>query len=259
MAAETHVDNSIADSKDFLHSNINGVQNLLELILQQHNTLPILLQFSTDEIYGDIDKGSHTETNILRPSNPYSATKAAADMLILAWSRTFDIPYVIVRPTNNYGIGQYIEKLIPRTCKYLQLGKKIPLHNNGMPKRVWLHAQDTADAIVTIINHNVKNEIYNISGNCEYKNWEIVAKIAKLLGDTTEYYNNCSCLVTDKIKLHQETNMTAICDFTYSRCGQDVRYSLDDSKLRKLGWSNKCKLDNELPSVVEYYRSNFIW
>ena len=194
---------------------------------------------NTDEVYGDIKEGSHTETDLLKPSNPYSATKAAADMLILAWARTFKVPYIIVRPTNNYGIGQYTEKLIPKTCKLLQLGKKIPLHNHGTPKRVWLNAKDTAEAIITIINAGVTNEIYNIGGNTELQNIEIIQKIINLM--------------------NMNYSIETFCDFTYSRAGQDVRYSLDDSKLRKLGWNNKYELDKELPSVVKYYQDNFIW
>jgi len=118
-AAETHVGNSIASADEFVHSNIDGVHNLLELIKnyrQESTKKPILLHFSTDEVYGDIESGAHVETDLLKPSNPYSATKAAADMLVLAWARTYNLPYVIVRPTNNYGIGQYVEKLIPKAC-----------------------------------------------------------------------------------------------------------------------------------------------
>ena len=116
-AAETHVGNSIANSDEFVSSNVNGVHNLLELIKNhrgEHSAKPILLHFSTDEVYGDIEKGEHIETDLLKPSNPYSATKAAADMLVTAWGRTYNLPYVIVRPTNNYGAGQYTEKLIPK-------------------------------------------------------------------------------------------------------------------------------------------------
>ena len=126
----------------------------------ESKNLPTLLHFSTDEVYGDITEGEHIETDILTPSNPYSATKAAADQLITAWGRTYDIPYVILRPTNNYGIGQYVEKLIPKSIKYLHLGKQIPLHNGGTPSRNWLHAKDTADAVITIINR--KNKKPNI-------------------------------------------------------------------------------------------------
>jgi dTDP-glucose 4,6-dehydratase len=241
-AAETHVDNSIVSSKEFLHSNINGVQHLLELIRQKgHFKMPTLLHFSTDEVYGDIKEGSHTESNLLKPSNPYSATKAAADMLILAWARTFKVPYIIVRPTNNYGIGQYVEKLIPKACKLIQLGRKIPLHNNGTPRRVWLHAKDTANAVITIIHSEVQNEIYNIGGNAELQNIEIVRKIYGLMTTTAS------------------DNIEVACDFSYHRDGQDVRYSLDDNKLRQLGWSNKCDLDKELPDIVKYYQENFIW
>lgn len=245
-AAETHVDNSIVSSKEFLHSNVNGVHHLLELIkTKDHFKIPTLLHFSTDEVYGDIEKGAHTESDLLRPSNPYSATKAAADMLILAWGRTFKVPYVIVRPTNNYGVGQYVEKLIPKTCKLIQMGKRVPLHNHGTPKRVWLHAKDTADAVTTIINSEVQNEIYNIGGNQELQNIEVVKKILFIQGGWGGLYDN--------------QKFEDFCDFSYHRDGQDVRYSLDDSKLRKLGWSNKCDLDKELPSVVAYYKNKFVW
>ena len=128
VAAETHVDNSIRKSDDFVNSNINGVYNILELLKtykREGMIVPTLLHFSTDEVYGDISEGEHIETDILKPSNPYSATKAAADQLILAWARTYKINYVIVRPTNNYGIGQYVEKLIPKSLKYLKLNKNL--------------------------------------------------------------------------------------------------------------------------------------
>ena len=240
-AAETHVGNSIANSDVFVKSNIDGVHNLLNLIKNyrhESSKLPILLHFSTDEVYGDIEEGAHTETDLLKPSNPYSATKAAADMLVLAWGRTYNLPYVIVRPTNNYGEGQYVEKLIPKTCKYLKLDKKVPLHNNGTPIRNWLHAHDTARAIVTIIKKGVKNEIYNIAGGFEQSNYNTVSKVIKA-------YNG------GDIENHL--------DLTYSRVGQDVRYALDDSKLKSLGWRPVVSFDDTLPSIVEYYKNRFIW
>ena len=137
----------------------------------------IFQNFSTDEVYGDIESGEHFETDLLKPSNPYSATKAAADQLIIAWSRTYDIPYNIIRPTNNYGIGQYVEKLIPKACKFIYLGRKIPLHNNGTPIRNWLHAKDTASAVLKIIEAGKENEIYNIAGGFEQSNIDTVKKV----------------------------------------------------------------------------------
>ena len=240
-AAETHVGNSISNSDVFVKSNIDGVHNLLNLIKNyrhESSKLPTLLHFSTDEVYGDIEEGAHTETDLLKPSNPYSATKAAADMLVLAWGRTYNLPYVIVRPTNNYGVGQYIEKLIPKTCKYLKLDKKVPLHNNGTPIRNWLHAHDTARAIITIINKGVQNEIYNIAGGFEQSNYDTVSKVIKA-------YNG------GDIENHL--------DLTYSRIGQDVRYALDDSKLKALGWRPVVSFDDTLPLIVEYYKNKFIW
>jgi len=242
-AAETHVGNSIASSAEFIQSNIDGVYNILELIKNHRGEnvkKPILIHFSTDEVYGDINEGFHTENDLLKPSNPYSATKAAADMLIMAWGRTYKVPYIIVRPTNNYGIGQYVEKLIPKACKYLKIGKKIPLHNNGTPIRNWLHAQDTADAVITIIESQVENEIFNICGGFEQSNLDTIKKI----------------LVANNINLK---NIDQHIDWSCTRIGQDVRYALDDSKLKKLGWKSKKQFDKELKRIVAYYKNKFIW
>lgn len=242
MAAETHVDNSIMSSGVFLHSNVNGVHNLLELIKQQPgHKQPVLLHFSTDEVYGDIEVGAHTEKDLLKPSNPYSASKAAADMLITAWARTYGIKYVIVRPTNNYGVGQYVEKLIPKSIKYLELGKKIDLHDRGEPSRTWLHAEDTARAVLAMVDAGVTNEIYNISGNVEMPNREVIKKILSLHIGQLEAENWESYIVDSR------------------RVGQDVRYAIDDSKLKGLGWQCQADFDKELEKVVKYYTENFIW
>lgn len=252
-AAETHVGNSIVKSEDFVHSNINGVHNLLELIRNyraEGKTSPLFFHFSTDEVYGDITKGEHLETDILKPSNPYSATKAAADQLILAWARTYNIEYVIIRPTNNYGIGQYVEKLIPKSVKYLGLGKKIPLHNNGDPIRNWLHAADTAEAVINIIETNQRNEIYNICGGYEQSNLITITKILdNYFYDEERAYNPSE----HKLDINQYL------DFSYSRQGQDVRYALNDDKLRNLGWEPQKNFEEELWKIVNYYKNNFIW
>lgn len=242
-AAETHVGNSITNSNDFVSSNITGVHSLLELIKNHRGEnvgKPVLLHFSTDEVYGDIEYGEHIETDILKPSNPYSATKAAADMLVIAWGRTYKLPYVIVRPTNNYGIGQYVEKLIPKTCKYLTLGRKVPLHNRGTPIRNWLHAEDTASAIITIIESNTRNEIYNICGGFEQTNFETVKQI-------------CSVLNLNS------TDIDQYIDYSTTRPGQDLRYALNDLKLRQLGWAPIKKFDQEIYNIVNFYKNQFIW
>lgn len=241
-AAETHVGNSIINSEEFLRSNVNGVQHLLELLRnyrQEHSHKPVLIQFSTDEVYGDIEDGYHTEDDLLKPSNPYSATKAAADLVIMSYGRTYNLPYIILRPTNNYGIGQYVEKLIPKAVKFLELGRNIPLHNNGSPVRNWLHADDTAEAVMTVIRAGELNQIYNVCGGYEQTNLEVVSKIL-------QHYNGSD-------------DIFSYVDKSYSRSGQDVRYALNDSKLRALGWAPKKIFDQELPAIVNYYKEHFIW
>jgi dTDP-glucose 4,6-dehydratase len=241
FAAETHVDNSIMDSGRFSWSNIMGVENLLELIRAKRNyEMPVLFHISTDEVYGDVVAGTHKESDPLRPSNPYSSSKAAADMLILGWHRTHQVPYVIVRPTNNFGIGQYPEKLIPKAVKYLTLQKKIPLHGDGSYVRNWLHVEDTVSAILHIVEHGQLNRIYNISGNYEAPNAEVISKVLKA------YFGR-----PEELGKHVQ--------FNYVRMGEDVRYSLDDSALRALGWSNSKDFDVEIKAVVDYYKDRYIW
>ena len=162
---------------------------------------------------------------------------------------------MIVRPTNNYGIGQYVEKLIPKSTKYLSLGKKIPLHNDGTPIRNWLHAKDTAEAVIVLIENNAQNiiddnNIYNICGGYEQTNLDTVSKIIKL------YYPD-TVLENDFPLYDQDINQYL--DLSYSRQGQDVRYALNDDKLRALGWEPKTIFDEELPAIIEYYKNNFIW
>jgi dTDP-glucose 4,6-dehydratase len=247
-AAETHVGNSIASSVEFVKSNVDGVHNLLELIKNhrgENAAKPTLIHFSTDEVYGDIDKGAHTEDHLLKPSNPYSATKAAADMLVMAWGRTHNVPYMIIRPTNNYGIGQYVEKLIPKAVKCLNLGRKIPLHDSGAPYRNWLHADDTAEAVITLIEKGQVGEIYNVAGGFEQRNIDTVKQVI-------DAYNSNQ----DTINL---THNQSYIDFSCNRPGQDVRYALDDSKIKALGWTPKKLFTEEINSIVDYYKNKFIW
>ena len=244
IAAETHVDNSIRDSKVFIDSNINGVHNILELLKvykKEGYVVPRFIHFSTDEVYGDISLGEHIETDLLKPSNPYSATKAAADQLIIAWSRTYGIPYNIIRPTNNYGVGQYVEKLIPKACKFIGLERKIPLHNQGTPIRNWLHAKDTASAVYTVVISGLENEIYNVAGGFEQSNLDTVKKVINTYFD--EHVDNYGDFI----------------NFGIERPGQDVRYALNDDKIKSLGWSPQCNFDDEIKLIVDYYKNNFMW
>jgi len=243
IAAESHVGNSIVESGDFIHSNIVGVKNLLDLIRKKQKNVsdqPIFFHFSTDEVYGDIVHGDHSEDDILNPSNPYSASKAAADMLIFAWARTYGIKYLILRPTNNYGIGQYPEKLIPVSVKMLQRGKKIKLHDEGEPTRNWLHADDTAMSVIKIIESGASNEIFNVAGGFEQKNKDTVEKIIH-------------CFYDD------QKDITEYVDYGFKREGQDVRYALNDDKLRSIGWSPEKIFDEEIKEIVKYYKSKFRW
>ena len=248
IAAETHVGNSIIDSSGFIHSNVTGVKNLLDIIRRKPSniaTKPIFFHFSTDEVYGDIIEGSHDEASLLSPSNPYSASKAAADMLIKAWARTYGMDYLILRPTNNYGIDQYPEKLIPLVVKHLERGIKIRLHNKGEPYRNWLHAEDTAQAVITIIESGVVNETFNVAGGFEQRNKDTVTKIVN------SYFNGRH----DREYLGLEDRL----DLSYVREGQDVRYSVDDNKLRSLGWEPVKFFDQEIDHIVKHYKNHFRW
>lgn len=255
LAAESHVCNSIVSSKDFIHSNVEGVRNLLELVKDKPENAygkPLFVHFSTDEVYGDIteEEGSFRETDALNPSNPYSASKAAADMLIKSYHRTYGSEYVIVRPTNNYGLNQYPEKLLPSCVKALQFGKPIKLHNKGEPVRSWLHAEDTASAVMLLLSvyeaqkdpsriSIVKNAIFNIGG-VERKNKDVVKAIIETYGVPGEWEDYV--------------------DLSFERPGQDVRYSVNDDKLRSLGWEPQADFDSELRSIVKHLKDGrFRW
>ena len=217
FAAESHVDNSISSSTVFMDSNCYGVHNLLELVRgKKRYDRPLFFQISTDEVYGDREVGEFSESECLKPSNPYSATKAAAEMLILSYSRTYDIDYVITRSTNNYGERQYEEKLIPNTISSLQHDRKVPVHGDGSYVRDWMYVKDNVDAIFTIIKNNIKNEIFNIGARNYMTNLEVVDEVLS-------WHN--------KARTH--------ISFVENRWGQDLRYAVNNDKLSKLGWRPK--------------------
>ena len=166
-------------------------------------------------------------------------------MLIKAWARTYGIDYLILRPTNNYGTYQYPEKLIPLVVKLLQQGRKIRLHNGGEPYRNWLHASDTASAVIKIIESGAVNEIFNVAGGFEQKNYDTVCKIVN------SYYNGRH----DK----EYVGCNDLLDLSYERKGQDVRYAVDDTKLRNLGWKPEKSFDQEIDHIVEHFKNHFRW
>jgi dTDP-glucose 4,6-dehydratase len=225
FAAESHVDNSIASTEEFARSNIWGVYNLLELIRRiEKDKRPVFIQISTDEVYGDTKDGQFSESDKLTPSNPYSATKAAADQLVMGWGRTYGLRWRICRSSNNYGYGQRPEKLIPKAMKWAQKGQKIPIHGNGLQRREWTHTEDNCAAILLVMEKGSDSEVYNISASEELTNLDVVKKVLKVMGASPD-----------------------LIEFVKDRPGQDVRYSVRTDKIRQLGWKPVMTLDRYLP------------
>jgi dTDP-glucose 4,6-dehydratase len=230
FAAESHVDNAITSNLKFCTTNFMGVQRLLELVRAKPLLeRPLFIQISTDEVYGDITEGAHSETNMLIPSNPYSATKAAADMLVKSWGRTYGLRWNIIRPSNNYGVHQYPEKLIPKSAWRMRRGLPAIMHGDGSFMRTWLHVEDTAEAVMTVLEKGQRNTIYNIAGDTERSNIDVLRNIARIVG------------------VSEDEAWVSVED----RSGQDLRYSLDDSRIKALGWAPRRKFDEELARVVQ--------
>lgn len=225
FAAESHVDNSIRSSDVFTRSNIIGVHNLLELVRGKSEfDRPLFFQISTDEVYGDRQEGLFTEQDKLTPSNPYAATKAAAEMLVLSYHRTYKLDYLITRTSNNYGPRQYREKLIPRCLRCIEDGKKIPLHGDGSYVRDWTYVKDNVNGLLLLLEKKMKNDVYNIGAENFMTNLEVARTILQWK--------------------RRERREKEFIQFVENRKGQDVRYAVDSTKIRKLGW--KPKYDNGL-------------
>jgi len=218
FAAESHVDNSISSPAEFMHSNINGVFNLLELVRGKPvYERPLFFQISTDEVYGDIISGSFHETSPLAPSNPYSASKASAEMLVMAYARTYGLNYIISRCSNNYGERQFEEKLIAKTLNCIKNNRPIPIHGDGSYIRDWIYARDHADALLFLINQPKRNFIINISTDTHLSNLDVVKTI----------------LDWEKISRDKHSNYYKFVD---NRWGQDLRYSISNHKILSMGW-----------------------
>ena len=216
FAAESHVDNSIQTPDIFVDSNVLGVLNILNLLRGKVYERPLFVHISTDEVYGDVLDGEKTEDSVLEPSNPYSASKAAAEMLIHAYARTYDIDYQVARSTNNYGPRQYPEKLIPKIIECITDGRKIPVHGDGSYVRDWIYVKDNVDGIYKICHAEEKNQIWNLCAYNYMKNIDVVEAICNWMN------------VSDPAELIK---------FVENRIGQDKRYSISSEKVRdKLSW-----------------------
>jgi dTDP-glucose 4,6-dehydratase len=236
IAAETHVDRSISDPHLFLQNNTIGTFTILEAI-RKHNDTAKLVQVSTDEIYGEIAEGSFSENDTPKPSNPYSASKAAADMLVQAYHKTYNLNVSITRCTNNYGPYQLPEKLIPKTIIRALNNMSIPIYGSGKNVREWIYVQDHCEAINTVLTKGASGEVYNVSSGNEIPNIEIVKKLLTILRKP-------------------ENLMT----FVEDRPGHDTRYSLDSSKIQsQLNWKPKFSFEHALESTVNWYVTNEWW
>jgi dTDP-glucose 4,6-dehydratase len=233
FAAETHVDRSIDDPTPFLTTNVIGTQVLIESALKYKHKRYI--QISTDEVYGDIEEGMFTEKSLLKPSSPYSASKAAGEMLVLASVRTYDLPAVISRCSNNYGPYQYPEKVVPFFIKKLMKGEKVPLYGDGSNVRDWLHVTDHCRAVDLILHKGKVGEVYNVGANNEHSNLEITKKMLEILG-----------LPDDRI------------EFVKDRPGHDIRYAIDATKIRnELGWKPSIDFEEGFRDTVLWYKNLF--
>jgi len=235
-AAESHVDRSISNPYSFLQSNVIGVFAILEA-LRKNNPEAKLVHVGTDEVYGDIIKGSFKEDDKLKPSSPYSASKAAADMFVLAYVRTYGLYAMITRCTNNYGPYQFPEKLIPKTILRASMNLKVPIYGTGKNVRDWIYVLDHCEAIDLVMRGGEKGEIYNISSGEEKTNLEVVTEILKIMGKDED-----------------------LIEFVEDRPGHDIRYSLDSSKIREeLGWKPKHSFKEGIRKTVEWYLENEWW
>jgi dTDP-glucose 4,6-dehydratase len=234
FAAESHVDRSIEDGSVFVRTNVLGTNTLLQSALA--NKIKKFIHVSTDEVYGSTMEGSFTETDKLNPSSPYSSSKAGSDLLAMSYHTTYGLPVCITRCTNNFGPYQYPEKLIPFFISRLMEGKKVPVYGTGMNIRDWIYVEDHCSAIDFVLHNGSAGEIYNIDGGNELTNLEITYRLLKMIGK-------------------DESSI----EYVEDRKGHDFRYSLDGSKLEKMGWKPRYDFDTALEQTVKWYLENKWW
>ena len=232
LAAESHVSRSFDNSLQFSKSNVLGTHALIEA--SRMHGVERIIHISTDEVYGEKDKGCFSESDALSPTNPYSATKAAGDMIINSYIKSFSAPILTVRANNIYGTRQYPEKIIPRFILRALNGLSLTLHGDGSNLRHYLSAHDFAEAIYILINKGEPGQIYNIASNQEFCNTEMANLIKTYVGN-------------DSVEI----------TYVNDRPFNDSRYAVDDSKIRNLGWSCKRNLKEDLPSMIDWYSKNY--
>lgn len=232
FAAHTHVDRSILNQEEFVFTDILGTYAILKVLKTKKNVKKFI-HISTDEVYGASFEGSFDEKSPLNPSSPYAASKASADLLCLAFYKTFNIPVIIVRPSNNYGPRQYPEKLIPLSIIKILKGEKVPIYGNGKQKREWIYVDDCIRAIYKVMEKGVPGEIYNIGSGFEIENIEVVKKISNILGKGENVF-----------------------EFVKDRPSHDIRYFLDSSKIKALGWKPEIDFEKGLELTVKWYLEN---
>ena len=236
FAADSHVDRSIVNSKDFVTTNVLGVQTLLDAIKISKAKVRFL-QVSTDEVYGSIEEGSWTEDWPLRPNSPYSASKAGGELLARSYNKTHEMDVLITRCSNNYGTHHYPEKLIPLFITNILEGRKVPLYGTGRNVRDWLHVDDHCRGIHQVLMNGLSGEVYNIGGGRELTNQEITSLILDAMG-------------ADESSI----------EYVEDRKGHDLRYSVDWSKInRELGYEPSVKFEDGLKETIQWYRDNESW
>lgn len=249
LAAESHVDRSITNPTEFIYTNIVGTINLLNAARHQWKDKPekhLFYHVSTDEVYGSLgDTGLFTETTAYDPRSPYSASKASSDHLVRAYFHTFKLPVVISNCSNNYGGYQFPEKLLPLMIHNISNNKPLPVYGKGLNIRDWLYVEDHASAIDLIFHKGTLGETYNIGGNNEWKNIDLV---------------NLLCRIMDEKLGRPEGTSEKLITFVTDRAGHDLRYAIDSSKLQnELGWEPSLQFNEGLEKTVEWYLANEEW
>ncbi len=249
FAAESHVDRSIKDSSPFIQTNVVGTQILLDTVREFWSTTSkkrnCFLHVSTDEVYGSLGKtGLFTENNQIKPNSPYSASKASSDLLVRAYYKTFNLPVITTRCSNNYGPYQFPEKLIPLIINNIINKKPLPIYGQGLNIRDWLFVLDHCAALDTAIKQGKFGEVYNIGGNNEWTNIDIVKLICKIMDE----------------KLGNKTSSTQLINYVTDRPGHDLRYAIDATKIKnELGWEPEHTFEKGIVATIDWYLENQVW